>query len=103
MEGIVSASELYRGRPSASQSFKPTSQQDRDVAGSLSSASVLLANFSNEALTISKATVLGVAEEVSVSLIDRINAKGESNMNMATKPTRKKRDRFGMINYYTEN
>jgi hypothetical protein len=34
---------------------------------------VLLANFSQEKLTLPKATVLGLAEEVSEALTDRIN------------------------------
>jgi hypothetical protein len=34
----------------------------------------MLANFSGKELNIHKATVLGVAEEVSESLINRINA-----------------------------
>jgi hypothetical protein len=33
----------------------------------------MLANFSSEELTIPKATILGVAEEVSESLVDKIN------------------------------
>lgn len=72
--------------------MKPVSQHDREFPGALNSAYVLLANFSNETLTISKATVLGAAEVVSESLIYRINANGESNTNMPTTPTRKKKN-----------
>jgi hypothetical protein len=47
-----------------------TSQHSREVNGSRNSAYVMLASFSGEELTIPKATVLGVAEEVSESLIE---------------------------------
>ena len=42
-------------------------------------AHVMLANFSSQSLTIAKATVLGVAEEMSESVIYRINNESESN------------------------
>jgi len=48
----------------------------------------MLANFSGEELTIPKATVLGVAEEISESLIDRVNAKGKFSTNAPTKQFR---------------
>jgi len=51
----------------------------------------MLANFNKEPLTIPKATILGVAEEASESLIDRINANAESSTNVPTKPPRKKK------------
>jgi len=35
----------------------------------------MLTNFSREKLTVPKATVLGVAEEVSADLVDKINAE----------------------------
>jgi DNA-binding LacI/PurR family transcriptional regulator len=35
----------------------------------------MIANFSNEPLTIPKATIRGVAEEAAEALIDKINAK----------------------------
>jgi hypothetical protein len=48
----------------------------------------MLANFSEETLTVPKHAVLGIAQQVSEELIDKINAEGESN---ADKPlTRKK-------------
>ena len=46
----------------------------------------MVANFTNEALTIPKTTVLGIAEEVSESLVDRINTDSDQQ----TKPQRKK-------------
>lgn len=41
------------------------------------------------ALAIPKATVIGAAEEVSESLVDRFNAGGETNSNLPTKSRRK--------------
>jgi len=51
----------------------------------------MLANFSKEPLTIPKATILGVAEEASESLIGRINENAESSTNALTKPPKKKK------------
>jgi len=63
---------------------------ETDVSGSC--AHVILANFSDEELTVPKATVLGVAEEMSESLVNDINevqtpAKGEPN-----KPPRRRKN-----------
>jgi len=49
----------------------------------------MIANFSNETLTLPKATVLGVAEDVSESLVDCIN----TDTDQPTKPQRKKRNK----------
>lgn len=50
----------------------------------------MLANFSEETLTVPKHTVLGIAQQVSEELIDKINAEGESDFD---KPlTRKKNE-----------
>jgi len=39
----------------------------------------MLANFSNEPLVVPKATVLGVAEEISESFVNKINPKYKSD------------------------
>jgi hypothetical protein len=39
----------------------------------------MIANFSEEALIIPKATVLGIAEQVPEPLVDRINARSHEN------------------------
>jgi len=39
----------------------------------------MLANFSDQTLTVPKSTVLGIAEEASEPLIDRINQRKELN------------------------
>jgi hypothetical protein len=43
----------------------------------------MVANFSDEALTLRKDTVRGVDEEVSESLIGKINAGKEASSNMS--------------------
>jgi hypothetical protein len=48
----------------------------------------MVANFSQETLTVPKATILGIAEEVSEPLVDKINANSDS----PTGPRRKKRE-----------
>ena len=57
-----------------------------------SCAYVLLANFSNETIVVPKATVLGVAEEISESLIDRINPKCKSELDTPVIPQRQKKN-----------
>jgi hypothetical protein len=53
------------------------------------SAYVTLANFSEEALDIPKATILGIAEQIPEPLVNKINAKSGTNSN-PTKPRRQK-------------
>jgi hypothetical protein len=45
----------------------------------------MLTNFSDEELILFKATVLGVAEEISESLVDRINTKNKTNVSEPSK------------------
>ena len=52
----------------------------------------MLANFSDQTLTVPKAIVLGIAEEVSKPLIDRINNGKELNFESPLKPHRKKKN-----------
>ena len=52
----------------------------------------MLANFSNEPLVVPKATVLGVAEEIPESVVDRINPKGKSESSTPVKPHRHKKN-----------
>ena len=51
-------------------------------------AYVMVANFTSEELVISKATILGVVEEISETLVDCINADSDQ----PTKPCRKRRN-----------
>jgi len=52
----------------------------------------MVANISSEELTIPKATVLGVAEEISEPLVDRINAGNGSELGLMTSQQRKRRN-----------
>jgi hypothetical protein len=52
----------------------------------------MLANFSNEPLFVPKATVLGIAEEISEPLVDSINAECKSDADSPTKPHRRKKN-----------
>ena len=47
------------------------------------SVHVMVANFSKQELTISKAIALGIAEEVAESVVDKINAGSDDD---ASKP-----------------
>jgi hypothetical protein len=48
------------------------------------SAHVKITNFNNKALTVPKATVLGIAEEISESIVSKINREGQYNFNVPT-------------------
>ena len=50
----------------------------------------MLANFSEEALTIPKKTVLGVADQIAEQLVNRINA--ETRVTSPVKPRRKRKN-----------
>jgi len=52
----------------------------------------MVANFSDEALTIPKSKVLGIAEGISESMVDKINAKSETNLMEPAKPPRERRN-----------
>ena len=70
-----------------------TSQQGRAATKPQHScAYVMLANVSAETLTIPKATVLGVAEEVSESVVDKINAANETENCAPDRPRSRKRN-----------
>jgi hypothetical protein len=52
----------------------------------------MLANFSDEPLTISKAKVLGVGEGTEESIVDKVNAGEKSGPDSPTKPRRKRKN-----------
>jgi hypothetical protein len=52
----------------------------------------MLANFSDQTLTVPKSTVLGIAEEVSEPLVGKINQGKGTNANLSQKPERKKNE-----------
>ena len=71
IEGVLPARALTRVECSPSKTSLIKSQAVHMVARSPNTrANVMLANFSDQALTVPKSTVLGIAEEASEPLID---------------------------------
>ena len=52
----------------------------------------MLANFSGETLIVPIATVLGIAEEVSEDLVNRVNAESVSDTNSPARSPRKRKN-----------
>jgi len=89
VEGILPARALSRVMSGVTEPSGTQAQLSCIQTGpTKNSAYVMIANFSNETLTLPKATVLGVAENVSESLVDCIN----TDTDQPTKPQRKKRN-----------
>ena len=63
----------------------------------------MLENFSGETLVVPKATVLGIAEEVSEDLVNRINAESEPDTNSPARPPRKRKNEHLYSHLYKEN
>jgi len=66
-------------------------------------AYVMLTNFSDEALTVPKATVLGVAEGISESIVDKINKVGQSSSNAPTESRNGEKTRSCSRNFWKGN
>ena len=79
-----------RVKPSTRHSSQLTQSSDETVTRSANTAYVMLANFSEETLTVPKYTVLGVAQQVSEELIFKINAESEPDSDRSL--TRKKNE-----------
>jgi hypothetical protein len=62
-------------------------------------AYILVANFSNETLTLPQATVLGIAEPVGEDEIDKINPKAKSGVSQFRKRKDRLETKGHMINY----
>ena len=78
----------------ANEPSRVTSEDDHTVASAWNScAYMMVANFSNVELTIPKTTVVGVTEEISEALVDRINARNRSNSGSPTNQQRKRRNK----------
>jgi len=79
VQGVFSARALTRvatREREPAQLTSPPEQANTDA--SASNVYVMLANFSQEELILPKATVLGLAEEVSETLIDQINTESST-------------------------
>jgi hypothetical protein len=69
-----------------------TSQDNRKPTGRLHScACVTVANCSDEAVTIPKATVLGMVEGISECFVGKINARSETDLIEPAKPPSKEK------------
>jgi len=76
IEGILPARGLSRDQTKANDPPRVTSSHSGDMTQTRNSqAMVMVANVSDEQLIIPKATVLGVAEEITEELVDRINPR----------------------------
>jgi len=90
IEGILPARALSRVEQ---PEHVITSEDDHKLTGGFHScAYVMVANFSDEALTIPKATVLGIAEGISEILVHKINARSQTNLIEPAIPPRKRRN-----------
>ena len=93
IEVILPARVLSRVGPSAQKPSRVTSLDSRVATGaSLSYAYMMPATFSDEPLTTNKATVLGLAEEIAESIVDKANAGEQSGSDSPTKPSRKRKN-----------
>ena len=93
IKGVLPARALTRVECSPSKTARMTSRTDQKAVRSRNtSAYVMLANFSDQTLTVPKSTVLGIAEEASEPLIDRINQRKEPNSDSPLRPQREKKN-----------
>jgi len=93
IQGVFSARALTRvgtKERDSTQLTSPPKQANTDA--SASNVYVMLANFSQEELTLPKDTVLGLAEEVSETLIDQINIEKPQVTESPNSPQRKARN-----------
>jgi hypothetical protein len=70
IEGAFAARALARVEQNAGHTIELTSHSSAEVTRSRNDTYFMVANFSNQELTVPKATVLGVAEEASEPLIE---------------------------------
>ena len=95
IERIFPARALTHIEPSARQSSQAMLQASPNAIRRADRAYVVLATFSGETLIVPKATVLGIAEEVSEDLVNRVNAESVSNTNSpARPPSKRKKEHF---------
>ena len=86
MQGVLPARVLTRVETVTPQSSKVTSQTGCVESGqAVNRAHVVVANFSDEPLTIPKATVISVAEPVSENMVNLVNSGEERVVKLRTK------------------
>ena len=93
IQGIFPARSLTRVGSNDPESPRVTQRAYRaETQCPNASAYVLLANFSEETLTIPNATILGIAEEVPEQLIDKINSISQTDSQTPRRPPRQKKN-----------
>jgi len=90
IEGVLPARALTRVEYSPNKTSLMTSRADQKAVRSRNtSAYVMLANVSDQTLTVPKSTVLGIAEQASEQLIDRITQRKEPSSDSPLRPQNK--------------
>jgi len=77
IEGIFPSRTISRVNPSTRHSSQPKQSTDATVTRSANTAYVMLANFSEETLTVPKHTVLAIAQQISEKTINVINREND--------------------------
>jgi len=96
IEGILPARGLSRVQTKANDPLVTSSHSGDTTRTRNSQAMVMVANFSDEQLIIPKATVLGVAEEITEELVDRINQRDPPTSDPLNDKQKKKRNELYM-------
>jgi len=94
IQGILSARALTKVGTRERDSTQLTSPPEQaNVDASANNVYVMLANFSQEKMPLPKATVLGLAEEVSEALIDQINIEKPQGTGSPNSPQKRARNK----------
>jgi hypothetical protein len=93
IQGVLSALALTRVETREHDMTQlMSSPKQANTVASASSVYVMLTNFSQQELTLPKATVLGLPEKVSETLIDQINIEKPQDTESPTSPQEKARN-----------
>jgi hypothetical protein len=93
IQGVLSARAVTRVETSERDKTQPTSpSKQADTDASAKKVYVRLATFSQEELTLPKATFLGLVEKVPETLINLINVGKSQDMESPNRPQRKTRN-----------
>jgi len=104
IEGVLSARTVTRVVLNQHHPVRRTSSPEHSATRSPNScAYIMVANFT-ESMTLPKATVLGIAEEISESIVDKINPPpADLNQSYRRDRPEKPKVRLCIKNYYMEN
>jgi len=91
--GILFSRALSRVEPGTQEPSRVTSPGSHTVTRvSNSCVLLLLANFSDESLTIPKTTIVSLAEQIAEPLVNEINTESKSDTTSPAKPRRKRKN-----------